>query len=313
MASACAVPNTLLHLDSQGAEMITDNSGGLSRRRWLGWGLGACLASTSVTASAARNADAPRLLLARDASDDIEPHGYLVSEKYDGVRALWDGRTLRFRSGLVVPAPAWFTARLPAQPLDGELWLGRGRFESVSAAVRRHEPLEAEWRALRYMLFELPGAAGDFAVRSAGLQRLVATSRFEALVAVEQMTLPDRTALRARLDEVVRAGGEGLMLHRADAPYESGRSDTLLKLKPIHDADAVVLGHIGGRGKHAGRLGALWVRNAQGMRFALGSGFSDAQRAEPPAIGALVTYTYRGTTSSGTPRFATFLRVRSDA
>ena len=292
--------------------MITENPGALSRRRWLGWGLGACLVSANAPARAARGADAPRLLLARDAPDAIEPHGYLVSEKYDGVRALWDGRTLRFRSGLVVPAPAWFTADLPAQPLDGELWLGRGRFETVSATVRRHQPREAEWRALRYMLFELPGAAGDFAARAAALQRLVSTARLDALVAVEQTTLPDRAALQARLDDVVRAGGEGLMLHRADAPYESGRSDTLLKLKPIHDADAVVIGHIGGRGKHAGRLGALWVRNAHGTRFALGSGLSDAQRADPPAIGTLVTYTYRGTTAGGTPRFASFLRVRSD-
>lgn len=293
--------------------MIMENADALSRRRLLGWGLGACLASTYSPAGAAGGADAPRLLLARNAPDDIEPHGYLVSEKYDGVRALWDGSTLRFRSGLVVPAPAWFTARLPAQPLDGELWLGRGRFESVSAGVRRHEPRDAEWHALRYMLFELPGAAGDFAARSSALRRLVATSRVDALIAVEQTTLPDRTALRTRLNEVVRAGGEGLMLHRADAQYESGRTSTLLKLKPIHDADAVVIGHIGGRGKHTGRLGALWVRNPQGARFALGSGFSDAQRADPPAIGTLVTYTYRGTTAAGTPRFATFLRVRADA
>jgi DNA ligase-1 len=312
MGGESAVPNTRRTSIRKGAEMITENPGALSRRRWLGWGLGVCLVSAKAPASAARAADAPRLLLARDAPDNIEPHGYLVSEKYDGVRALWDGRSLRFRSGLAVPAPTWFTSGLPEQPLDGELWFGRGRFEAVSAAVRRHEPREAEWRALRYMLFEIPGAVGDFAARAAALQRLVATARFDALVAVEQTTLPDRAALRARLDEVVRAGGEGLMLHRADAPFESGRSDTLLKLKPIHDADAVVIGHIGGRGKHAGRLGALWVRNAQGMRFALGTGFSDAQRADPPAVGALVTYTYRGTTPAGTPRFASFLRVRSD-
>ena len=292
--------------------MITNNAGALSRRRWLGWGLGACLASSDLSASAARGVDAPRLLLARDAPDDIEPQGYLVSEKYDGVRALWDGRSLRFRSGLGVSAPAWFTARLPAQALDGELWLARGRFEAVSGIVRRREPRDAEWRSLRYMLFELPDAEGDFAARAETLQRVVAASGFESLVAVAQATLPDRKALRARLDEVVHGAGEGLMLHRADAPYESGRSDTLLKLKPIYDADAVVIGHIGGRGKHAGRLGALWVRNEQGARFALGSGLTDAQRVDPPAIGTTVTYTYRGTTAAGTPRFATFLRARTD-
>jgi len=292
--------------------MITKNLGALSRRRWLGWGLGACLAPTSLAVRAARTVQAPSVLLARDAPADVDPYGYLVSEKYDGVRALWDGHTLRFRSGIVVAAPAWFTNALPKQPLDGELWLDRGRFETVSGIVRRQEPRDAEWRSLRYMLFELPEAAGDFASRAATLQRLVAAASFEPLVAVEQASVPDRRALQTRLEEIVRIGGEGLMLHRADASYESGRGDTLLKLKPIHDADAVVIAHIGGRGRHTGRLGALWVRDARGVRFALGSGFTDAQRDDPPPIGTTVTYTYRGMTATGTPRFATFLRVRTD-
>jgi DNA ligase-1 len=44
----------------------------------------------------------------------------------------------------------------------------------------------------------------------------------------------------------------------------------------------------------------------------LGTGFTDAQRAAPPAIGTWVTYRYRGTTDKGVPRFASFLRVRED-
>ena len=100
------------------------------------------------------------------------------------------------------------------------------------------------------------------------------------------------------------------MLHRADAPYVTGRQDVLLKLKPHHDAEAVVIGHLPGRGKHAGRLGALQVRTAAGVAFALGSGLSDAQREQPPHVGEVVTFTYRGLTSGGVPRFATFLRQR---
>jgi len=86
----------------------------------------------------------------------------------------------------------------------------------------------------------------------------------------------------------------------------------LLKLKPLHDAEAVVIGHVPGQGKHAGRLGALRVRNEDGAEFLIGTGFSDAQRAEPPPTGVLVTYTHRGSTASGVPRFASFLRVRDD-
>lgn len=115
---------------------------------------------------------------------------------------------------------------------------------------------------------------------------------------------------RARFDAVVRGGGEGLMLHRADAPWLFGRGDALVKLKPWQDAEARVVAHVGGRGKYEGMLGALLVETPEGRRFRLGTGFTDAQRRDPPAVGAAVTYRYRGYTSSGLPRFASFMRVR---
>lgn len=285
-----------------------------SRRRWLLWAAASVSLGPPVASarSAVETSSAAHLVLARQAPANVDPSGFLVSEKYDGVRAWWDGRALRFRSGLPIAAPDWFTALLPREAVDGELWVARGRFEVVSGIVRKVRPVDAEWRRVRYMLFEMPHAAGTFAERSVALRALVARSGSEALAAVTQGTVADRAALQRRLVEVVRAGGEGLVLHRADAPYLSGRSDALLKLKPRQDAEAVVIGHIGGRGKYAGVLGALQVRDDDGVVFALGSGFSDAQRADPPPIGAVVTYAYRGTTAGGTPRFATFLRVRSD-
>lgn len=262
----------------------------------------------SVAARPAR--EALPLLLAVDAAPDIDPAGYLVSEKFDGVRALWDGRRLLTRGGLAVAAPPWFLQRLPPVALDGELWLGRGRFDALSGAVRRQRPDRTEWRQIRYMVFELPGASGPFGERAAALVRLARDADFAGLCAAAQATLPDRDTLQRRLDEVTRQGGEGLMLHRADAPYATGRSPVLQKLKPLHDADAVVLDAVPGRGRHAGRMGALRVQTPEGREFLLGTGFSDAERDTPPAPGTVLTYTYRGTTASGLPRFASFLRVR---
>lgn len=255
---------------------------------------------------------APALLLAQEAPDNVEPAGYLVSEKLDGVRAWWDGRRLWFRSGLPIAAPGWFLQSLPTRPLDGELWLGRGRFDAVAAAVRRQVPVDAEWRSIRYLAFELPGAPGSFAQRVALLHGIALRQASAPFGVVDQFEAPDRAALQRRLDEVVRGGGEGLMLHRADAPYATGRSPWLLKLKPWQDAEAVVIGHVGGRGRHAGRLGALRVRSQDGREFQLGTGLSDAQRENPPPAGSVVTYRHRGTTPSGLPRFASFLRLRID-
>lgn len=122
--------------------------------------------------------------------------------------------------------------------------------------------------------------------------------------------MPDNAALRRKLEEIVRAGGEGLMLHRADAPYVTGRNDALLKLKPLEDAEATVIGYVPGKGKYTGKMGALQVETADGKRFNIGTGFTDAVRANPPAIGTVITFTYRGLTKNGLPRFASYLRVR---
>jgi DNA ligase-1 len=72
----------------------------------------------------------------------------------------------------------------------------------------------------------------------------------------------------------------------------------------------VVVAHLPGKGKYARLLGALQVQTPEGKRFVLGTGFSDAVRRNPPPVGATVTYTYRGLTKTGLPRFASFLRVR---
>lgn len=252
---------------------------------------------------------APALLLARQAPAAMDPDGWLVSEKFDGVRAFWDGRQLRFRSGAPIAAPAWFTRRLPALPLDGELWLGRGRFQALSGLARSTTADTAAWQALRYMLFELPGGEGDFAARAARLRELAHGVGWPQLIAVEQQRLPSAQALQQRLAAIVAAGGEGLMLHRADSPYHTGRSPALLKLKPLQDAEAQVIGQVAGRGKHARRLGALRVRSESGIEFLLGTGFSDAEREAPPPLGSWVTFSYRGLTAGGVPRFASFLRV----
>jgi DNA ligase-1 len=259
----------------------------------------------------AQSSDAtPRALLAGVANINIDPASYLISEKYDGVRALWDGKALRSRAGNVFAAPAWFIAKLPARPLDGELWMARGQFEKLSGAVRKTTPQDDEWRQIKYMVFELPDAPGTFAERYEQIKQIVARANFPQLVAIEQFRLPDNAALRRKLEEIVRAGGEGLMLHRADAPYVTGRNDALLKLKPLEDAEATVIGYLPGKGKYAGKMGALQMETADGKRFNIGTGFTEAVRANPPAIGTVITFTYRGLTKNGLPRFASYLRIR---
>lgn len=285
---------------------------GADRRRvgqYLGTSLGLFWMASGLEVHAA---GAPQVLLANHAPKGLSPVGFLVSEKFDGVRALWDGRTLRFRSGRPIAAPSWFTNKLPAMALDGELWMGRGRFDALSGAVRKTDPDDADWRKVLYLVFEAPQAEGPFAQRVALLQKTVDSSDWAQLRAVEHWQLPNAAALQAKLRAVTRGGGEGLMLHRADAALATGRSDVLLKLKSVQDAEAVVLGHVPGKGKYAGMLGSLEVQSEDGHRFSLGTGFTDVQRRNPPVVGSTVTFAYRARTSNGVPRFASFLRIFSE-
>ncbi|MGY4830331.1 DNA ligase [Sphaerotilaceae bacterium SBD11-9] len=258
------------------------------------------------------HAAARPLMLANIYRPGLPLADYWVSEKYDGVRACWDGQQLWTRHGHRIAAPTWFTAGWPGEPLDGELWAGRGQFSVASSAAARDVPDEAAWRRMRYMAFDLPAHPGPFDARLSALAQALTGSTNAALQAVPHHRLPDEAALQSLLRQTVRRGGEGLMLHRGDSLYRGERSDDLLKLKEQLDAEATVIGHIPGKGKYQGQLGALLVQTPEGLRFRLGSGLRDADRQAAPAIGSQVTYRYLGLHPNGSPRFASFVRVRLD-
>jgi DNA ligase-1 len=237
---------------------------------------------------------------------------YWVSEKLDGVRAYWDGERLWSRRGNPFQAPGWFVSDFPPQPLDGELWLGRGHFAQLSGIVRTARPVDADWRSVRFIVFDLPLADQTFDQRLPRLRELVSQAGSPYLAVVEQQRPGNHQQLMARRDEVIAVGGEGLMLRRGASVYQAGRSDDLLKVKRFDDAEAIVMGILPGKGKYQGMMGALRVRLADNREFRIGSGFSDAERTDPPPLGSVITFKHSGHTATGLPRFASFVRVRND-
>lgn len=234
---------------------------------------------------------------------------YLMSEKLDGVRAYWDGRKLYFRSGRVINAPAWFTAKFPMHAMDGELWMGRAQFDRLSGVVRRQEVNEDEWRQISYCLFEYPMAAGEFHHRLKILQQELDQLQIPWLRMIPQESLKSAAQVQEKLKQLTAQKAEGLVLHLASAQFVAGRSDYVYKFKPQHDAEAKVIAIQEGRGKYQGMMGALMLETPEGVRFKLGTGFDDEQRKNPPPVGTWVTYRYRDITSKGLPKFASFVRV----
>lgn len=259
----------------------------------------------------------PPLMLANVYRPGIQLADYWVSEKYDGVRGFWDGQKLLTRGGQAINTPTWFTANWPATPMDGELWAGRGQFQKAVSTVRQQTPDDAAWRGIQFMVFDLPAEPGTFTERLSTLNSVVSKLAVPWVQAVPQTKVPSHAALQSQLKQITQAGAEGLMLHRGSSLYKGVRNDDLLKVKTHDDAEAKVIAYIPGKGKYAGQLGALLVEmpakdGQTAKRFKLGTGLSDAQRQNPPAVGSEVTYRYRGLNDSGIPRFASFLRLRKD-
>lgn len=255
-------------------------------------------------------AEPPPLALAGVYEEGVKLEDYWVSEKLDGVRAYWDGQQFWSRGGNVYRAPAWFTQDFPETTMDGELWMGRERFAELSGAVRRLEPEDESWREIRFMVFDLPARDQPFTQRVAAMKQLLEPSPSPFLQMVEQNRATNDETLMADLDRIVRKGGEGLMLKRGDSLPTVGRSDDLLKVKKYQDAEAVVVAHLPGEGKFEGMLGSIQVERPDGRQFRIGTGFSNAERENPPPVGTVITYKHYGYTATGLPRFASFLRVR---
>lgn len=279
--------------------------------------------SASVLADGSVALQKPELMLATvyDPHKITHVSDYWVSEKYDGVRAYWDGQQLLTRGGHRVQAPDWFIADFPSYHMDGELWAGRENFEFVSGLVRSHS-VDQQWRSVVYMVFDLPASQQPFDTRNQVMQSAIPDLNIPWLKPVPQLKFDTEEKLLDHLNKLVAAGAEGLMLHKGSAYYTTKRTGDLLKLKPTLDSEAIVTGYTAGKGKYKGLVGALEVQwqpewpgqpgqKGQEVKiFRLGSGLTDELRRNPPAIGSEVTFEYSGLTKNGVPRFARFKRVR---
>lgn len=256
-------------------------------------------------------ADKPAFMLAKVFRPSTEVTEYWISEKLDGVRARWNGHQLISRGGNLLKAPDWFVQDFPKIPLDGELWIARGKYQKTVSIIKRNQP-HSGWQKVKFMIFDLPSHQGSFSDRVAAMRHMAEQTQTPYLHFIPQFQLSSNKALIQRLKTITEQGGEGLMLHHKSGFYHSGRSNKLLKLKTFTDAEAVVIGYRPGKGQFTGKMGAIQVKTDMGKTFFIGSGFSHQDRAKPPAIGSTISFRHQGVTNNGIPRFAVFIRLRDE-
>ncbi len=138
--------------------------------------------------------------------------GYLVSEKLDGTRCFWDGGLSRgmpteevpwasvtdpktgkrksklkplatglwSRYGNPIMAPDDFLNALPACPLDGELWAGRGNFQLCRSICAGDEP-DPRFHQISYAVYSAPAIPYVFGTGEIKNTNMVCDLNFEVI------------------------------------------------------------------------------------------------------------------------------------
>lgn len=252
--------------------------------------------------------------------------GWLASEKLDGVRPYWDGRNLLSRNGKILAVPEGWSTYFPPFAIDGELYTARGEFEKIQSIVMDKTPNEVAWSEIKFYVFDVPEASGGLLERLGELEKFILQNPQvgQNLKIIKQVKVKDNAEFEAFAEAVIAKGGEGAVMREPNAPYERKRSKNALKYKKFKDAECEVTEVNAGTGKYAGLMGSVTCKSLgaagsnpdeqipRGVKFKVGSGFSDEERANPPKIGFIITYKYQNLTAKGLPRFLIFLRVRED-
>jgi DNA ligase 1 len=253
----------------------------------------------------------PPVLLAHhyeDYADSLDVTGWWLSEKLDGCRAIWTGTDFISRQGNVFDAPDWFKAGLPSHPLDGELWIGRRKFQQTISVVTSGSAGE-RWKDVKYLVFDQPARKTSFEQCMVDLTAWYASAQAPYAQVHSQTRCISAQHLQNELDRLVGLGAEGVMVRKPGSLYEAKRSATLLKVKPWKDAEAEVVGYEAGKAANKGVTGGLILKMPDGKTFHIGS-LTAKQRRQPPPVGTQLTYRYMEVTDDGIPKGASIVAIR---
>lgn len=249
--------------------------------------------------------------------------GWYWSEKLDGVRALWKPELGCFMSrsdkSLNVP-PSWLKMMSKVTlPLDGEFFMGRGRFSETVSAVRKKEPTEADFEGVRYSVFDhvpIPYNGGCFDERINRCGQATLQLGDPRVHTLQHRIVGCMCDMAVEYDRIISCGGEGIMFRNPHMKYEFKRSGNLLKWKSSIDGRAVIDDIQPGEGKHEGRMGALVCTDYPDsppkdglIRFKIGTGFTDSQREQEWRVGEVIRWRAMERTRDGVPRFPVFICI----
>jgi len=268
----------------------------------------------------------------------INPVGWYMSEKFDGYRAIWNGRSFKSRNNNHFSVPRWFREFLPnGIALDGELWLGRENFESCGLFRKKmpkkkaqRELWEKAWleSGVIYKVYDLPNSDLPFEQRMTKLKNIIYKQLFSKvnldlfnggniknypIQFTEQILIDSAQQLENKFLDIVGNGGEGLILREPGNYYENKRSESMLKYKMQADMECKIIGYRKSSVNNI-MLGAFRCQllGNKLVEFTVGGLNSDVKKTykKTHKIGSIITVQHNGFTKTGKPRHVRYLRKR---
>lgn len=207
------------------------------------------------------------------------PDGLCWSEKIDGFRCIWTGSEFQSRDGNRFNVPRSWLDAMPAQPLDGELFVGS--WSKTASAIKL-----GDWSGVRFWVFDSP-VAGNLGERLTSVPELP-----DFCVMLEHEPVFSQSHLDLILANIQRDGGEGVVLRSMNDDY----AGAWFKVKPVTDDEGTV---IAPRFRTYNTIPSGYLLNWNGREvIATACGYS---RYQP---GDVVTFKFNGLDAEGNPRRA---------
>lgn len=246
---------------------------------------------------------------------------YAVSEKFDGIRALWDGQNMFSKSGKILAIPPCFSDKLSPLGLkngdfvEGELWIDYGAFDEISSVILRKNPTCTDFERVKYLIFNAHlGESSDFLANLSQVKGILDSQNLtqdRCIQVITQHRFATQKELSDFFNTVIAKGGEGVIVRDSRVAF---------KLKPQNDAECKIVDYSRGKGRIRGKVGAIICESLadknsgieKGVIFRIGSGLSDKMHENPPKIGTIITYKFSGISKNGIPKHTRFLRIYAE-
>ncbi len=245
----------------------------------------------------------------------VDISNWLFYQKLDGVRAIFDGISIRSRTNRAFSVPNEFldlTKQFAGDHLiDGELTHPLG-FQTLVSIVRdQSDKVSMDfWKDVVYTVYDVRDPNKSFRERQDIILGKKGNQNIYPLLPVWHKTKTGKDLFSHAERLVQKHAWEGLIIRNPAGFYTFGRSHDLLKYKLFQNTEVEVTGYYPGEGKHENRIGGVWC-TYNNHSFKCGTGFSDLERENPPPIGSMITIKYVDLTDQGVPKHATYVSIRN--